>query len=155
MLHRANYIEQAGTGISRIKKAVVNHKKKLELDIEYSDDSIFYSIIFKKKRLAETAQKIESSDDKSNFQGIFSVNPKEFQGIFSVNPKEFQSIFGINALNTVWLIYKKPNITAKEIAEKLSITERSARNYLSQLKQKRIIERVGSDKTGYWKVIKK
>ena len=155
MLHRANYIEQAGTGISRIKKAVINHKKKLELDIEYSDDSIFYSIIFKKKRLAETTQKIESSDDKSNFQGIFSVNPKEFQGIFSVNPKEFQSIFGINALNTVWLIYKKPNITAKEIAEKLSITERSARNYLSQLKQKRIIERVGSDKTGHWKVIKK
>ena len=49
MLHRANYIEKAGTGISRIKEAIANHKKKVELDIEYSDDSNFYSIIFKKE----------------------------------------------------------------------------------------------------------
>ena len=114
--------------------------------IKYGADNLFYNVIFQKKEelVNKTTQKIKSSDDKSNFQGIFSVNPKEFQGIF-----------GINALNTVWLIYKKPNITAKEIAEKLSITERSARNYLSQLKQKKIIERVGSDKTGHWKVIKK
>ena len=184
MLHRADYIEQAGTGISRIKTAVANHKKKVKLDIEYSD-SLFYSIIFKKERLVETAQKklagttqkteTFDSEDKfqgifrvnpkefqgifrvnpKEFQGIFRVNPKEFQGIFRVNPKEFQGIFGINAFYTVWLIYKKPNITAKEIAKKLSITERSARNHIAQLKQKKIIERVGSDKTGYWKLVKK
>ena len=163
MLHRADYIEQAGTGISRIREAIVNHKKKVELDIEYSDDSPFYNIIFKKERLVETAQKklagttqkTEAFDSEDKFQGIFRVNPKEFQGIFRVNLKEFQGIFGINAFYTVWLIYKKSSITAKEIAKKLSITERSARNHIAQLKQKKIIERIGSDKTGHWRIIKK
>ena len=175
MLHRADYIEKAGTGISRIKQAIKNHNKKIKLKIEYGDNSLFYRITFKKAGLAKKtskglvinkkkSSKINNLNDK--VQGIFRVNPQEFQGIFRVNPQEFQDIFGINldyfrnkfginTINTAWLIHKKPEITAKEIAEKLSITERSARNYLSQLKQKKIIERVGSDKTGYWKVIKK
>ena len=47
MLHRVNYIEKAGTGINRIKKAIANHKKKIKLKLEYNN-SIFYNIIFKK-----------------------------------------------------------------------------------------------------------
>ena len=144
MLHRADYIEQAGTGISRIKEAIANHKKKVELNIEYSDDSIFYSIIFRKAELTKTIKKITKSYDEDKIQDIFRINSEEFQ-----------DIFGINVLNTAWLIHKNPNITANEIAEKLSITERSARNHLSQLKKKKIIERIGSKKSGHWKVIKK
>ena len=48
MLHRANYIEKAGTGINRIKQAIKDHKKKVTLDIKYGDGSMFYSVIFKK-----------------------------------------------------------------------------------------------------------
>ncbi len=53
MLHRANYIEQAGTGINRIKEALAKHKKQLDLEIQYSDDSLFYSVIFRKKDMAK------------------------------------------------------------------------------------------------------
>ncbi len=191
MLHRADYIEQAGTGISRIKTAVANHKKKVKLDIEYSDDSPFYNIIFKKEGFVENNQEdlVESSQERSeesNKKGfgvksvvfssfrsifglkssafrsifgvnkpIFGVNSKEFRSIFGVKFSEFQSIFGVNVLKTACLIYKNPKINAKEIAEKLSVTTRSAENYLSKLKSAKYIERVGSDKTGYWKVIKK
>ncbi len=155
MLHRANYIEQAGTGISRIKKAVVNHKKELELDIEYSDDSIFYSIIFKKERLVETSQKPKQPSNENELQDIFGINSQEFRNIFGINTDEFRNIFGINVLNTAWLIYKNPNITATEVAEKLSVTARSAESYISKLKREKIIERVGSKKSGHWKVIKK
>ena len=45
-------------------------------------------------------------------------------------------------------------ITADEIAGKLQLTKRSIENYISKLKEKRYIERVGSDKTGYWKILK-
>ena len=144
MLHRANYIEQAGTGISRIKKAIANHKKQVELDIEYSDDSIFYGIIFKKEKLTETTRKIKLPNNKNKFQDIFGVNSSKFR-----------SIFGINIFNTAWLIHKNPSINAKEIAEKLSVTKRTAENYLSKLKEAKHIVRIGSDKTGHWKVIKK
>ena len=65
MLHRVNYIEQAGTGIERIKEALANHKKKVKLDIQYSDDSMFYSIIFNKKDPVKTTQKILDLIDKN------------------------------------------------------------------------------------------
>lgn len=45
-------------------------------------------------------------------------------------------------------------ITADEIAGKLQLTKRSIENYISKLKENRFIERVGSDKTGYWKILK-
>ena len=57
MLHRVNYIERAGTGIGRIKSALAKHKKKIDLDIQYSNDSLFYSVIFRKKRLVKNARK--------------------------------------------------------------------------------------------------
>ncbi len=57
MLHRANYIEQAGTGINRIKEALANHKKKVILDIQYSKASTFYTVVFRKKALTSTTQK--------------------------------------------------------------------------------------------------
>ncbi len=49
MLHRANYIEKAGTGINRIKQAIKNHKNKVTLDIKYGNNSMFYNVIFKKQ----------------------------------------------------------------------------------------------------------
>ena len=204
MLHRANYIEQAGTGINRIKESLAKHKNQLKLDIQYSKDSLFYSVTFKKKSLAKTTPKglaensrkglaentrkglaentkkglVESPQkglvettqkslakntqkeliekaQKNKLQSIFGVNTIEFRSIFGVNASEFRSIFGVNIFNTAWLIHKNPNITAKEISEKLSVTKRTAENYLSTLKIDGYIERVGSDKTGHWRVIEK
>ena len=57
MLHRVDYIEKAGTGISRIKQAVKNHNKKVKLKIEYGDNSLFYMITFKKAGWVKTIRK--------------------------------------------------------------------------------------------------
>ena len=46
------------------------------------------------------------------------------------------------------------NLTAKEISENLMIPFRSVQRYLSTLKEKGFIVREGSNKTGYWKIIK-
>ena len=185
MLHRVDYIEKAGTGISRIKEAIKNHNRKVKLKIEYGDNSLFYRITFKKagfakktskslainkenlskinilddridnKKLAEKQKEHKEAYNKDKFQDTFKINESELRSIFGVNSIEFRSIFGVNILNTAWLIYKKPNITAQEIAEKLSVTKRSAENYFSKLKTAQYIKRVGSDKTGHWKIIKK
>ena len=155
MLHRANYIEKAGTGINRMREAVKDHKRKLSMDIQYSPDSPFYKIIFRKKEFTQTTREITPSSDKGELQGIFKINTDEFRSIFGVNADEFRSIFGVNILNTAWLIYENPSINAQKIAEKLSVAKRTAENYLSKLKEAGHIERIGSDKTGHWQVIKK
>ena len=83
----------------------------------------------------------------------FGVTSEDFRSIFGVNMEEFRLKYGVNILRSVILIYKKPEITAKEIAKRLRISQRTAENYLKKLKAEGVIERKGPDKTGYWNVI--
>ena len=56
--------------------------------------------------------------------------------------------------DTVFDLIKRNNkITAKEISEQLKISLSTAKRKIKKLKEKGIIERIGSDKTGYWKII--
>ena len=48
----------------------------------------------------------------------------------------------------------KNNITQKELAEKTGIPLRTIKRNIDTLKEKGYIERVGSKKTGYWKILK-
>ena len=50
------------------------------------------------------------------------------------------------------LLLKSPHITAAEIASEIGITDRAVRKIISALKGKGLVERVGSNKSGYWKV---
>lgn len=50
------------------------------------------------------------------------------------------------------LIQENPNIRAYEMAQKLLKPVRTIENNIRQLKERGIISRVGSDKTGYWKI---
>jgi predicted HTH transcriptional regulator len=51
------------------------------------------------------------------------------------------------------LIKQNNQITAAEIGERLNISLRTAKRKIKELKEKGTIERIGSDKTGYWKII--
>ncbi len=52
------------------------------------------------------------------------------------------------------LIKENQHITHREIAERLSITDKTAKRTTMALRQLGMIARDGSDKTGYWVVIK-
>jgi len=57
--------------------------------------------------------------------------------------------------NPVFDLIKANNtITAIEISERLGISLSTVKRKIKELKEKSIIERVGSDKTGYWQIIK-
>ena len=50
-----------------------------------------------------------------------------------------------------WL-RNNPYLTVSDIAEKSGKSQRTITRILTSLKSKRLIERVGSNKSGYWKV---
>ena len=52
-----------------------------------------------------------------------------------------------------YLIKQNNKITATEISERLNISLSTAKRKIKGLKEKGIVERIGSDKTGYWKII--
>lgn len=53
---------------------------------------------------------------------------------------------------TLRLIIEDPGYTTSQIAEKLSVSRVSVTKYIKTLKEKNLIERIGSDHKGYWKV---
>lgn len=53
------------------------------------------------------------------------------------------------------IIVERNDISNKKIAEKLNCSPKTVYRYIKELKSDGIIERVGSDKQGYWKINKK
>lgn len=51
------------------------------------------------------------------------------------------------------LIRQNMNVTATEISDQLKISLSTAKRKIKELKEQGKIERIGSDKTGYWKII--
>ena len=56
------------------------------------------------------------------------------------------------ALVVFEVLKKNPGIKASDIGLHVSLSERQVRSYLSALKQAGLIARVGSNKTGFWKI---
>jgi predicted HTH transcriptional regulator len=52
-----------------------------------------------------------------------------------------------------YLIKQNSKITATEISEQLNISLSTAKRKIKELKENGTVERIGSDKTGYWKII--
>ena len=59
-----------------------------------------------------------------------------------------------NELKVFEQIKDKPNITIYELSEKLSKTIRTIERIIVALKEKGLVNRVGSKKNGYWKITK-
>lgn len=86
-------------------------------------------------------------------KGNFSLKNREIH-IFAdtVNDTVKSQIDTVN--DTVFsLIHKDNKITAKEISERLKISLSTVRRKIKELRDNGKIERIGSDKTGHWKII--
>ena len=56
--------------------------------------------------------------------------------------------------DTVFSLIKQDNkITANEISERLKMSLSTVRRKIKELRNNGTIKRIGSDKTGYWKII--
>ncbi len=51
-----------------------------------------------------------------------------------------------------YLIKQNPEITSAQVSERLNVSLSTAKRKIKELKEKGMIERIGSDKTGYWKI---
>ncbi|MDA3923603.1 MAG: HTH domain-containing protein [Kiritimatiellae bacterium] len=51
------------------------------------------------------------------------------------------------------LIREKPMISTSELAEKISVSERTVQRYVKVLQESADLVRVGSRKEGHWKVL--
>ena len=52
------------------------------------------------------------------------------------------------------MLEKTPDITQKELSKKTNISLRTVKRIMQKFKEQNIIERIGSDRKGYWKINK-
>ena len=119
---RLNMVEQIGSGISRMKKAM------LDAGLE---EPVF------------------------NLEGMFSVTfyrPLSFEKLIETYWEPFISGFQNNIL---WEIYRNDRTTKRELAENVGLSKTAIDNNIEKLKELGILERVGSDRGGYWRIIHK
>ncbi|MHB8963017.1 MAG: RNA-binding domain-containing protein [Saccharofermentanales bacterium] len=71
-----------------------------------------------------------------------------------VNDVVIDVVISDDEKTAIKLIEGNPKITAEEIGNKIAKTSRTAQRLLESLKNKGVIERVGSNKSGYWLIRK-
>ena len=79
-----------------------------------------------------------------NTQKNYSDYPQEIKGVFLTKT-------AIAILNAIIV---EPSITREILSEQLKVSDSTIKKYLKQFKDLDLIERIGPDKGGYWKVKK-
>lgn len=138
----------------------------------YANQQAYYDAITASTAKGESTPFIEFmlgeiSTTLSRNQGNNEIEPVEFVPIklHSKFPHNIPNIFPnktknqyTNVSNVVWhiasLLYSTPSANADQIGEALGLSGRMVRNHIALLKNLGFIERVGSNKNGYWKLNK-
>jgi len=128
-LYLSKDIEKWGSGFRRITEVCAKSDVKVKFEIRKNG----FMVIFYRKTDEELLNL--TGENKNN-----SANDTE-NGT-QIDTKKL-------ILN---LLEKTPDITQKELSEKTNISLRTVKRIIQQLKEKDIIERIGSDRKGYWKI---
>ncbi|MFN0119547.1 MAG: ATP-binding protein, partial [Blastocatellia bacterium] len=102
-------------------------------DIDFTDDrvgNLFTATIHRK----EMARSFAESDQKGSLKGSLKSSLK-------------------SSLKILELMRRNPEITIAELALQMGIGDRAIRKQITKLKQQNLLERIGPDKGGHWKVI--
>ena len=131
------WIEKYGSGIGRIR----NYFKEASLpEPKFGNISNGFQVtVFSQENVTETENVTENNTENNTETENVTENNTE-------NLTKSQKII-INEIK------KNQRITSEELSNIVGITADNVRVNLSKLKSKGLIERVGADKGGYWRVI--
>ena len=134
---KTGFIESWGRGFEKIKKECEEYGSPLP-EVEIKSSGVMVKCVPSKVYM-ELLDKIKSKHEPVNDPVNEPVND-------SVKLEEVER-------KILKEIENNSNVTRKELAKLLNLSEATIKRKLSNLKQYNIIERVGSDKTGFWKIL--
>jgi ATP-dependent DNA helicase RecG len=119
-------IEKWGTGINRIKKLCKDKGLKEPI---FSEKNDFVDIEFSREK--ETTQETTQKTTQETTQEIKKLTTKQ---------------------KIVQELKNNKYLTREELSKKIGVSSNAIKQHLSNLKKDGIIQRIGSTKSGYWKV---
>lgn len=141
-------VESLGSGMRRIGKV-------------YSLKSIFsFSTNFIRTSIPFHSQKTVNKPDDETIFGNENNNFGSVNGSANQTEPTKRQLNILNLIKDAVNTYGRENgrvkkgLTTKEIISKLNLSERTIYRELAALKQLGLIQRIGSDKTGHWEVVR-
>jgi len=160
VFYKAGFIEAWGRGISKIRTGFIDAKLPEPLFEEKMGGmwvSIPRNVGIKQENVGI------NEDDVGIIQENVGINENDvgiIQENVGINENDvgiIQENVGINdkiKFEILKKISENPSLSAKELSNLLNINDRTVERYVKQLKESGMIERIGSKKTGYWKILK-
>ena len=128
ILYKSQDIDSYASGIKRMYDECNTNGVKLD----FREEKIGFTIIFYRKNFKKT------KEVKENVEVNVGVNV----GVNKTQKRILEIIFENN------------NITQEELACELNVSIRTIERNVSTLRKKGFLDRVGSDKNGYWEIVK-
>lgn len=157
IFNRLKYMDRRGSGFKKIlgdyrKQSQYKEIMKPEFSSDY--DAFFlvlknlnYNSNFMKERTEETTQK-----NLKNYPETTQKNLKNYPEATQKNFVEYSETIWNTSEKILETIKQNATISRKEMAEIVGITADGVKYHLQKLKEQGVIERVGPDKGGYWKI---
>ncbi len=136
------------------KIETVNPTDELELDVKTLQKrlgeklGVKYSVIaYLNEKLGEKLGIIEEECQKVQCKLGVKLGIKLGESLYKVCIK-----LGENRLSLLFLLYFSPKITGQTIAKILDMSTTSVDNHIKWFKEREVLERIGNDRNGYWKI---
>ena len=149
---RLDFMERRGSGIRKMQEAYENDEKKPKFEIIYDAFVVtFYSRLYKnageKEKNEYEKEKNEYEKEKNEYEKEKNEYEKSIEKIIQKYPNLKKS-----TIQLLKEIIKNENITQEEFSGKYRKSKSTFYRNIRILKELKIIERVGSDRKGYWKI---
>ena len=149
---RLDFMERRGSGIRKMMEAYENDEKKPKFEVKYDAFVVtFYSRLYKNAGVNEEneyeKEKNEYEKEKNEYENEENEYEKVLKEIYDKYPDLKNTTIQI-----LQEIIKNKNITQEEFSKKFNKSKSTFYRGIRILRELGIIERIGSDKKGYWKI---
>ena len=128
--------------IQEVKNAIEAYRLMPELDA-FKEKDLLKAHGLMMKCLLDAMENYEESAEEEPEE----LHDKLHDKLHDMFPELSEKAFGV-----LEVLKAHPALKAEDIGMQVSLSERQVKTYLNALKQSGLIVRVGSNKTGYWKV---
>ena len=172
VFHELNWAEDLGSGTRNILRYAPLYYPNYKIEINSGSQFIF-SITYQDEDVQDGDKNVQGSVpdngqmsqtgfenvpetekmSQTGFENVPELTPKELD--LSLEPKELKSVKDKKKRRRqaiVSLMNKDSHISMEAIAEKLDVHERTIKRDIKELRESGVIERIGGDFGGEWKI---
>jgi len=146
-MYLAGTIEQAGTGTEEIVKKCLAYGLRQP---EFIQEDGFTTVVWRKE--ASNVKEVMEDGGLNVPKNVPNYDEKIDNSIENELGNELETSLVERERQIIQSVKKNSYITQKELGKIIGITPQNIRVYISKLKQKGLLVRVGPDKGGHWEI---